>query len=166
MTENAASRSYGTVPSSEQAKMSGLAFVQGLVAGTQPHNTMARTLGYDIVEAEVGRVLITATPNGEHLNPQGTVHGGFSATLLDAAMGLAVATTLEQGYGSTSLEFKITFMRPILPDAGVIRAEGTVLKAGRRMGYAEGKITDANGKLLVHATTSCMVMERQTTAQT
>jgi uncharacterized protein (TIGR00369 family) len=164
MTENAASKSYGTVPSSAQAKMSGLAFVQGLVAGTQPHNTMARTLGYDIVEAEKGRVLITATPNGEHLNPQGTVHGGFSATLLDAAMGLAVQTTLDQGFGSTSLEFKITFMRPIMADIGLIRAEGTILKSGRRIGYAEGKITDANGKLLVHATTSCMVMERQTTA--
>lgn len=151
---------YGTVPSSEQATMPGLAFVQGLVAGTQPHNTMARTLGYDIVEAEKGRVLITASPTGDHLNPQGTVHGGFSATLLDAAMGLAVQTTLDQGYGSTSLEFKITFMRPVLPDAGQIRVEGTVLKGGRRIGYAEGKVTDSAGKLLAHATTSCMIFER------
>ena len=155
---------YGTVPSSVQATMPGLAFVQGLVAGTQPHNTMARTLGYDIVEAEKGRVLITASPTGDHLNPQGTVHGGFSATLLDAAMGLAVQTTLEQGYGSTSLEFKITFMRPVLPDAGLIRVEGTVLKGGRRIGYAEGKVTDSAGKLLAHATTSCMIFERPTDA--
>lgn len=155
---------YGTVPSSVQATMPGLAFVQGLVAGTQPHNTMARTLGYDIVEAEKGRVLITASPTGDHLNPQGTVHGGFSATLLDAAMGLAVQTTLDQGYGSTSLEFKITFMRPVLPDAGMIRVEGTVLKGGRRIGYAEGKVTDSAGKLLAHATTSCMIFERPTDA--
>jgi uncharacterized protein (TIGR00369 family) len=153
---------YGTVPSSVQATMPGLAFVQGLIAGTQPHNTMARTLGYDIVEAEKGRVLITASPTGDHLNPQGTVHGGFSATLLDAAMGLAVQTTLEQSYGSTSLEFKITFMRPVLPDAGLIRVEGTVLKGGRRIGYAEGKVTDSQGKLLAHATTSCMIFERPT----
>ena len=160
MTKTPPFRVYGTVPSSEQAKMTGLAFVQGLVAGTQPHNTMARTLGYDIVEAERGRVLISARPNGDHLNPQGTVHGGFSATLLDACMGLAVQTTLEKGYGSTSLEFKITFMRPIIPDTGVIRAEGTLLKSGRRIGYAEGKILNSEGTLLVHATTSCMVIER------
>lgn len=162
MSNKTPPRTYGTVPSHKQATMPGLAFVQGLVAGTQPHNTMARTLGYDIVEAEKGRVLITATPTGDHLNPQGTVHGGFSATLLDACMGLAVQTTLEQGYGSTSLEFKITFMRPITPESGEIRAEGTILKSGRRIGYAEGKITDSTGTLLAHATTSCMVFERPT----
>jgi|TARA_B100000676_G_scaffold253389_1_gene259187 uncharacterized protein (TIGR00369 family) len=155
-----AAKRYGTVPSSEQNKMSGLAFVKGLADGSQPLNTMAEVLDYDVVEAEVGRVVITAAPTGAYLNPQGTVHGGYSATLLDACMGLAVATTLDQGLGSTTLEFKITFMRPVVPDSGTITAVGTVLRSGRRAGYAEGKITDENGKLLAHATTSCMIFER------
>jgi len=155
-----ADKYYGTVPNSEQRKMSGLAFVQGLVDGSQPLNTMAKILDYDVVEAEVGQVVITAAPTREHLNPQGTVHGGYSATLLDACMGLAVATTLEQGLSSTTLEFKITFMRPVLPDSGTLTAIGTVLRSGRRAGYAEGKITDTSGKLLAHATTSCMIFER------
>ncbi|MDD9907856.1 MAG: PaaI family thioesterase [Rhodospirillaceae bacterium] len=155
-----AAKRYGTVPSSEQNKMSGLAFVQGLADGSQPLNTMAEVLDYDVVEAEVGRVVITAAPTGAYLNPQGTVHGGYSATLLDACMGLAVATTLDQGLGSTTLEFKITFMRPVVPDSGTITAVGTVLRSGRRAGYAEGKITDENGKLLAHATTSCMIFVR------
>ena len=155
-----ADKYYGTVPNSEQRKMSGLAFVQGLVDGSQPLNTMAKVLDYDVVEAEVGQVVITAAPTREHLNPQGTVHGGYSATLLDACMGLAVATTLEQGLSSTTLEFKITFMRPVLPDSGTLTAIGTVLRSGRRAGYAEGKITDTSGKLLAHATTSCMIFER------
>ena len=151
---------YGTVPNAEQRQMTGLAFVQGLVDGSQPLNTMAEVLDYDVVEADVGRVVITATPTDAFLNPQGTVHGGYSATLLDACMGLAVATTLEQGFGSTTLEFKITFMRPVLPGSGEITAVGTVLRSGRRAGYAEGKITDAAGKLLAHATTSCLIFER------
>jgi uncharacterized protein (TIGR00369 family) len=151
---------YGTVPNAEQREMAGLAFVQGLVDGSQPLNTMAEVLDYDVVEAEVGRVTITAAPTAAFLNPQGTVHGGYSATLLDACMGLAVATTLEQGLGSTTLEFKITFMRPVMPDSGPISAVGTVLRSGRRAGYAEGKITDAAGKLLAHATTSCLIFER------
>lgn len=157
---SAPTKRYGTVPNSVQRTMSGLAFVQGLVDGTQPLNTMARMLDYDVVAAEVGKVTITASPTGDHLNPQGTVHGGFSATLLDACMGLAVATTLEAGYGSTTLEFKISFMRPVLPDSGVITAVGTVLRSGRRAGYAEGRITDADGRLLAHATTTCMIFER------
>ena len=155
-----ADKHYGTVPNSEQRKLSGLGFVQGLVAGSQPLTTMAKILAYDVVEAEVGQVVITAAPTREHLNPQGTVHGGYSATLLDACMGLAVATTLEQGLRSTTLEFKITFMRPVLPDSGTLTAIGTVLRSGRRAGYAEGKITDTSGKLLAHATTSCMIFER------
>jgi len=155
-----AAKRFGTVPSSEQNKISGLAFVQGLADGSQPLNTMAEVLDYDVVEAEVGRVVITAAPTGAYLNPQGTVHGGYSATLLDACMGLAVATTLDRGLGSTTLEFKITFMRPVVPDSGTIKAVGTVLRSGRRAGYAEGKITNENGKLLAHATTSCMIFER------
>ena len=155
-----AAKRFGTVPSSEQNKISGLAFVQGLADGSQPLNTMAEVLDYDVVEAEVGRVVITAAPTGAYLNPQGTVHGGYSATLLDACMGLAVATTLDRGLGSTTLEFKITFMRPVIPDSGTIKAVGTVLRSGRRAGYAEGKITNENGKLLAHATTSCMIFER------
>ena len=155
-----AGKRYGTVPGSEQRKLSGLAFVRGLVDGSLPLNTMAKTLGYDIVEAEVGRVVIAATPTGEHLNPQGTVHGGYSATLLDSCMGLAVATTLEPGFGSTTLEFKISFMRPVLPDSGAITAVGTVLRSGRRAGYAEGRITNADGRMLAHATTTCMIFER------
>src|SRR5438309_3923332 len=88
------SKSYGTVPAERQKEMSGLEFVQGLVDGTLPLNTIAQTLGYDIIEARSGRVLITAEPNDTHLNPAGGVHGGLSATLLDSCMGLAILSTL------------------------------------------------------------------------
>lgn len=96
--------------------MTGLEFVQGLADGTLPLNTIAETLCYDIVEATEGRVVITALPNGAHLNPAGTVHGGLAATLLDSAMGLAIQTLLDAGVGSTTVEFKMSFIRPILPE--------------------------------------------------
>ena len=89
-----ASKSYGTVSAEQRQQMSGLAFVEGLADGTLPLNTIARTLGYDIVEASEGRVVVTAEPNATHLNPAGTVHGGLAATMLDSAMGLAVQTTV------------------------------------------------------------------------
>jgi len=140
--------------------MSGLEFVQGLVDGTLPLNTIAQTLGYDITEAARGRVVITAAPNETQLNPAGTVHGGFSATLLDSCMGLAILSTLEKGVGQTTLEFKISLMRPITPETGLITAEGIVLSQGRRVGTAEGRITDSNGRLLAHGTTTCLIFER------
>src|ERR1700709_1537597 len=152
-------RTYGTVSNDQRKQMSGLEFVQGLADGTLPLNTIAQTLGYDIPEAESGRVVIPAEPRDIHLNPAGTVHGGFSATLLDSCMGLAVQSTLEKGVGSTTLEFKISLVGPITPATGQIRAEGLVLSSGRRIGTAEGRITDDKGRLLAHGTTTCLIFE-------
>jgi uncharacterized protein (TIGR00369 family) len=152
-------KSYGQVSQDRQKAMSGLEFVQGLADGTLPLNMMARTLGYDITEAEQGRVVVTADPSEIHLNPAGTVHGGLAATMLDSAMGLAIQSTLDRGVGSTTLEFKMSFLRPITPETGPIRAEGTVINRGRRVGTAEGRLTDRDGRLLVHGTTTCLIFE-------
>jgi uncharacterized protein (TIGR00369 family) len=157
MPSDAASKTYGTVSADARREMTGLEFVRGLAKGTLPLNTIARTLGYDIVEAESGRVVITAHPNGDHLNPSGTVHGGLAATLLDSCMGLAIQSTLGKGIGSTTLEIKISFVRAITPETGLIKAEGVVLNCGRRVGTAEGRVTDGNGRLLVHGTTTCLI---------
>ncbi|MCX7365996.1 MAG: PaaI family thioesterase [Alphaproteobacteria bacterium] len=153
-------KEYGTVSADRQKEMTGLDFVQGLVDGTLPLNTLARTLRYDVTEAEKGRVVVTAEPSDIHLNPAGTVHGGFAATLLDSCMGLAIQSTLEKVLAQTTLEFKISLLRPITPDTGPIRAEGLVLTRGRRVGTAEGRITDGKGRLLAHGTTTCLVFER------
>ena len=137
-----ASKAFGTVSAERQKEMSGLEFVQGLADGTLPLNTMAETLGYDVSEAAEGRVVVTAVPDVAHLNPAGTVHGGLAATMLDSCMGLAIHSTLEKGVSSTTLEFKISLARPITPETGPIKAEGIVLSCGRRVGTAEGRITD------------------------
>src|SRR4026208_953 len=100
-------KTYGTVGTEQRKQMNGLEFVQGLASGALPLNTIAQTLGYDVAEAESGRVVITLMPTSAHLNPAGTVHGGLTATLLDSCMGLAVQSTLERGVSQTTLEFKI-----------------------------------------------------------
>jgi uncharacterized protein (TIGR00369 family) len=152
-------KTYGTVAADVRKEMTGLEFVQGMVSGALPLNTFARTLDYDIVEVASGRVVIAAQPNDTHLNPSGTVHGGLTATLLDSCMGLAIQSTLGKGIGSTTLEIKISFVRAIMPGSGPIKAEGTVLNCGRRVGTAEGRVTDSTGRLLVHGTTTCLIFE-------
>jgi uncharacterized protein (TIGR00369 family) len=159
MSSHIASKTYGTVGADRQKEMSGLEFVEGLVDGTLPLNTIAQTLSYDVTEAVNGRVVVTAKPSGAHLNPAGTVHGGLAATLLDSCMGLAVQSTLDKGVGQTTLEFKISLVRPITTETGTIRAEGVVLSRGRRVGTAEGRITDEQGRLLAHGTTTCLIFE-------
>jgi uncharacterized protein (TIGR00369 family) len=112
-----------------------------------------------VVAAEKGRVVVAVEPTGAHLNPAGTVHGGLTAILLDSAMGLAVQSTLEKGFAQTTVEFKISLIRPITPETGRITAEGRVLNCGRRVGTAEGRLTDGNGRLLAHGTTTCLIFE-------
>jgi len=150
-------KSYGTISPEQRKAMTGLEFVKGLASGVLPLNTFAHTLGYDVGEADSGRVVITLTPTGAHLNPWGTVHGGLTATLLDSCMGLAVQTILDKGMGSTTLEFKISLVRAITLETGEIRAEGKVLNCGRRVGTAEGRVTDSAGRLLAHGTTTCLI---------
>lgn len=152
-------KKYGTISPDRQKAMSGLQFVQGLVDGSLPLNMIAQTLGYDVIEAERGRVVVALEPSEAHLNPYGTVHGGLTATLLDSCMGLAVQSTLDKGLAQTTVEFKVSLMRPITPETGRIRAEGVVLSCGRRVGTAEGRLTDAKGRLLAHGTTTCLIFE-------
>ena len=152
-------KTYGTVSADRRKDMSGLEFVQGLVSGALPLNTIAQTLGYDVTEAENGRVVVTMVPTGAHLNPAGTVHGGLTATLLDSCMGLAIQSTLEKAVSQTTLEFKISLVRPITPETGPIVAEGVVLNRGRRIGTAEGRVVDGKGRLLAHGTTTCLIFE-------
>jgi uncharacterized protein (TIGR00369 family) len=152
-------KACGTVATEKQKLMSGLEFVQGLASGALPLNTIAHTLGYDVSEVEHGRVVVTLVPTVAHLNPTGTVHGGLTATLLDSCMGLAVQSTLEKGISQTTLEFKISLVRPITPETGPVRAEGNVLNCGRRIGIAEGRVTDGKGRLLAHGTTTCLIFQ-------
>ena len=103
--------------------------------------------------------MIHSVPALRHYNPIGSVHGGYAAILLDSAMGLAVQSTLPAGTGYTTLEFKISFVRGMSETSGVVRTEGRVLNAGRRVATAEARISDAKHRLIAHATTTCLVFE-------
>src|SRR5260221_9912741 len=134
MTVSSVGKRFGVVDDAQRRAMSGLEFVQGLVDGTLPLNTMAQTLGYDVVEVAKGRVVAAAEPHTGHRNPAGTVHGGLAATLLDTCMGLAVQSMLDKGFAQTTLEFKISLVRPITPQTGLVKAEGRGISCGRRVG--------------------------------
>jgi uncharacterized protein (TIGR00369 family) len=159
VTHTSIEKRFGVVDEARQRAMSGLEFVSGLVDGTLPLNTMAQTLGYDVVEVAKGRVVVTAEPHSGHLNPSGTVHGGLAATLLDSAMGLAVRSMLDKGVAQTTLEFKISLVRPITAQTGRVTAEGTVIRCGRRVGTAEGTLTDRDGRVLARGSTTCLIFE-------
>jgi uncharacterized protein (TIGR00369 family) len=139
------------------ATMSGLEIMHGILDGTLPRPPIVNTLGIGLVEAEEGRAVFELTPQEWHYNPIGSVHGGVISTLVDSALGCAVHTRLPAGVGYTSLEIKVNFVRAVTLKTGTIRCEGTVLSLGRRAATAEARVTTAEGKLVAHATTTCMI---------
>jgi uncharacterized protein (TIGR00369 family) len=148
------------VPPLEALKgMSGLDFLSGIVDGRLPAPPITETLGFRLAEVAPGFALFTMTPAFRHYNPIATVHGGVAATLLDSCMSCAIQTHFKAGTGYTTLEIKVNFVRAITDKTGPIRAEGRSLYVGRRSATAEGKILDASGTLLAHATTTCLVFE-------
>jgi len=149
---------YGVFNLKEVAHMSGLDLLQAILDGKQPAPPIARTLNFRLSEIAAGRTVFTGTPSLDHYNPLGTVHGGYVATLLDSAMGCAVHTTLAPGQGYTTLELKVNFVRPVLDTSGELRAEGSVIHAGKRTATAESRLLDAAGKLYAHATTTCLIL--------
>jgi uncharacterized protein (TIGR00369 family) len=138
---------------------SGLESLRAVIEGRRPEIPMARTLGYRLVEVEEGRVLFEGEPTAAVLNPMGTVHGGWAATVLDSCVACAVHSTLKPGQAYTTLELKVAYHRAMTPDIGTVRAEGIVLSVGRRAGFAEGKLIGPDGKLYASATSTCIIMD-------
>jgi uncharacterized protein (TIGR00369 family) len=150
---------YGVTPTEVMASMAGVDFVRAIFEGRLPAPPIMQTVEPFDSTAEPGIVVFHSIPGFRHYNPIGSVHGGYAATLLDSAMGLAVHTALPAATGYTTLEFKISFIRGMTKDTGPVRTEGRTLNVGRRAATAEARITDSKGRLLAHATTTCLIFE-------
>lgn len=148
---------FGVVPPETLRGMAGLDVLRAVAEGRLPGSPIAGLIGFRLVEAAPGRAVFEGTPGERHLNPMGGVHGGYAATLLDSCMGCAVHTVLAAGQSYTTLELKVSYVRGMTAATGPVRAEGSVLNAGRRAAFAEGRLLDASGRLMAHGTTTCMV---------
>ena len=138
----------------------GLERLQAWVRGERYVEGLSAMLGIRPVLAEAGRVVVAATPLPEHYNSGGSVHGGFTATLLDTAMGCAAQTVVGARQFVTTMELKAAYHRRVTAETGRIEATGTVLSHGRRAVFAEARVTDAQGRLLASGTSTLMILER------
>jgi uncharacterized protein (TIGR00369 family) len=150
---------HGTIDPREAIHLSGLEFFQAIFDGKVPPPPIGKTLNFWPLEFEHGRAVFEGEPTRDFYNPIGSIHGSYAAALLDSAMSCAVHTTLAAGFAYTTLEYKINLTRGMSDKTGRIRAEGRILQVGKRIGTAEGKITDAQGRVLAHGTTTCLIFE-------
>ncbi|MGC6330206.1 PaaI family thioesterase [Rhizorhabdus sp. FW153] len=126
-----------------------------MAAGRNP--PIGETLEFRLVELKRGRVVFEGSPTSRMFNPIGSVHGGYAATLLDSACSCAVHSSLPAGQGYTALELKVSSHRALSETSGPVRAEGKLVSLGRRVGFSEARLLDAQGRLCASATSTLLV---------
>ncbi|SOE87830.1 uncharacterized domain 1-containing protein [Burkholderia sp. YR290] len=139
-------------------QLDGLTIVMRMLTGEIPQAAMCETLNYLLIDAAYGRAVFQGRPRDAFTNPHSTMHGGWSATLLDSAMGCAVRTVLPAGRVFTTMDLMVRFIKAVSKKVTVLRAEGTVLHAGRRAVVAEGRLFGPDGTLYATATSSCITL--------
>lgn len=141
----------------DPATMTGLEQLRAIGEGLLPPAPIAATIGLENFDGEAGAFSVELVPEQRHYNPLGSVHGGVLSTMLDTAAGCSVHSTLAIGEGYTSLDLTVKFLRPATVASGRLRATGKVIQRGRRTALAEAQVTDESGRLIAHATSTCMI---------
>ena len=153
----------GPLPVALATNRPGIDVLRDMIDGRLPSPPIAHALQYLLVHVAPGEAVFQGRPSADFLNPLGSLHGGWYATLLDSAVGCAVHTTIQPGRSYTTLEFKINLVRAIGPDVPLVRAEGRTIHVGRQTATAEGKLIGPDGKLYAHASTTCLIFDLPTT---
>ena len=141
------------------AGKTGLQQMQAMLKGEIPYAAIAQTLDFLVLSIGDGESVFQGTPGPQHLNPMGSIHGGWFATLLDSALGCAVHTKMPAGRGYTTAELSVNIVKALTPKVQRVRAIGKVIHCGRQLATAEAKLIGPDGTLYAHATTTCLVFD-------
>jgi uncharacterized protein (TIGR00369 family) len=140
--------------------MHGMDFLRAVIAGDLPESPLIASLGVRTVAAAEGEVTLRTVPQPQHFNTIGTGHGGFLATLLDTALGLAVDTLTPAGTVWTTTDLHVRFRRPMTADSGTVTAVGRVDHHGRSTSVCSGEVCDGEGRVLATATASLFALRQ------
>jgi uncharacterized protein (TIGR00369 family) len=113
-------------------------------------------LGMRVELREAGKSIVAYDAQPEHANPMRTLHGGIISAVADAAMGIALVGTLEEGESFTTLEMKTNYMRPVW--SGTLKFEGRIIDRGRTIALLECVTKDDRERIVAHSTSTCMVL--------
>jgi uncharacterized protein (TIGR00369 family) len=145
-------------PLARSRGMAGIDYLRAIADRTVPAPPVARLLGMAIESVEQGVVTFTLEPHESHYNPLGVVHGGVLSTILDTVLGCAVHSMLPAGWGYTSIDLNVSYLKAVRVDSGLLRFTGRVIKHGKRVSFATAEGVDASGAVVATATSSLLVM--------
>ncbi|MGL4306174.1 MAG: PaaI family thioesterase [Mycobacteriaceae bacterium] len=140
------------------SEMSGLDVLKAMFELSDRPPNIGGLMGMQVENLEFGSACFSLLTRPDFSNPLGSVHGGICATLLDSVMGCAVHTTLGPMVGYSTLELKVNYIRSVPTDGRKLIATGTTIHLGRTTATAEGRVVNDEGKLIAHATTTCIVL--------
>ena len=123
---------------------------------------VAQLVGFRLISAEGGRAVWELEAGPQHANPMGTLHGGVLCDIADAAMGMALASMLDEGESFATLELKINFLRPFW--SGKLRSVGRVVRPGRIISLVECDVLDEQARLVARASSTCMTLRGEQAA--
>lgn len=136
----------------------GMEYLRAMMDGELPHPPICATLGFRLTEVDDGWSVFELEPGEHQYNLIDSIHGGVIAAVLDSAAGCAVHSTLPANVGYTTVSLATTFLRTVRSDTGTLRAEGSLVKGGRRIALAEARLIGGDERLHAHATVTCLVM--------
>jgi uncharacterized protein (TIGR00369 family) len=144
------------------ASMDGLEFVQAVRDHQLPPPPIEKLMQIELVSVVPGEAVFKCKPDDSAYNAVGAVCGGLVCTMLDTAVGCALHSTMPRGKGFTSIEIKVNFLKTVRQSSGVLTATGIVIKAGSRVAFTEGTVTDASGVLVATASSTLLVVDLPT----
>jgi uncharacterized protein (TIGR00369 family) len=124
--------------------------------GEAPKPPIARLLGFEVTAANDGEAIALIDADGRLANPMGTLHGGVICDIADAAMGCALASTLEADESFTTVELKANFFKPIWNAR--LHAKARVVRRTRSLSYLECDVVDVGGSLVARVASTCMIL--------
>jgi uncharacterized protein (TIGR00369 family) len=133
-----------------------LEYVRALVAGAIEPPPIARLVGFTAVSVDLGHTVFVLDAEPRHANPMGTLHGGILCDLGDAAIGMAMASTLEDDESFTSLDLSVKFLKPVWKAR--LTATAHVVKRTRSLGLLDCDVTDEGGSLVARLSSTCLVL--------
>jgi uncharacterized protein (TIGR00369 family) len=146
-----------TTPRIQGPKTTGhLQQLKGIIRGEVEPPPVAKLVGLEMVSIDLGHSVFELDAGPRHANPMGALHGGILCDLADAALGTAMASTLEDDESFTSLDLTVKFLKPVWKAR--VRAVAQVVKRTRSLGLVECEVTDDSGSLVARVYSTCMVL--------
>ncbi|MFY2822714.1 PaaI family thioesterase [Ruegeria sp. MALMAid1280] len=148
---------FGLADPRKAAEMTGLEKMQAIVRQDFPAPPIVEVTQQWIHEVGEGHVTFLGNPDPRYLNPMRLIHGGWTMTLLDSALGCAIQTVLKRGETFATLGTEVKFLRPILPSTGQVRCRAEIESRGTHTATASGRVEDTKGRMLATGTTTCFI---------